>query len=368
MQHFSQQISFSKPAIDCLEISLFGPGTGECLVIHFGGGDWFIVDSCIDPQTKNPVAVDYLEAIGVSLDQVKGILITHWHSDHTAGVARLFKSCKNANLYIPNALKSEQALQLLMLYQKNKFSSVYKPLKEYSEIINFLMENNAKSRLRVVGANYIFFDNKDLGARLIALSPSASAINQSISALTQLMPIPNSDRLPLVLPSGPNLNAVALHLSFDGMSALLGSDLEWSENSEVGWHAVLNDQIYSQLQLSKATIFKVPHHGSDTGHHEKIWKDLLSDKPTSLTTPFFRSSLPRPTDVERITTLSSVFALAKSKSAQKVPKRDKIVEAAIKSSAKQIIPIDSFVGHIQLRALAGEVHIAVNDHPVLFSS
>jgi hypothetical protein len=34
------------PRIGECELSLFGSGVGECIVIHLGNGDWVIVDSC----------------------------------------------------------------------------------------------------------------------------------------------------------------------------------------------------------------------------------------------------------------------------------------------------------------------------------
>src|SRR5262245_58961005 len=53
------------PASDEVEISLFGPGIGECSVVHLGGGQWMVVDSCIDRSTRRPVALEYLAEIGV---------------------------------------------------------------------------------------------------------------------------------------------------------------------------------------------------------------------------------------------------------------------------------------------------------------
>src|SRR5438067_455186 len=33
-----------------LELSVFGPGRGECLVVHLGAGEWMVVDSCLNEQ------------------------------------------------------------------------------------------------------------------------------------------------------------------------------------------------------------------------------------------------------------------------------------------------------------------------------
>ena len=57
------------PEPNQLELSLFGPGRGECAVIHLGWGDWACIDSCIDRATKRPAALSYLERIGVDPSQ-----------------------------------------------------------------------------------------------------------------------------------------------------------------------------------------------------------------------------------------------------------------------------------------------------------
>ena len=45
-----------------IEVSLFGPGYGECLVLHLGDNtEIYIVDSCIHPHNRRqPVALAYL--------------------------------------------------------------------------------------------------------------------------------------------------------------------------------------------------------------------------------------------------------------------------------------------------------------------
>ncbi|PXF57856.1 MAG: hypothetical protein C4B58_08625 [Deltaproteobacteria bacterium] len=45
---FLPDIKVDLPSPDELEISLFGPGRGECVVAHLGNNDWLVVDSCLD--------------------------------------------------------------------------------------------------------------------------------------------------------------------------------------------------------------------------------------------------------------------------------------------------------------------------------
>ena len=50
-------IKVDPPSPDELEISLFGPGRGECVVVHLGNNDWLVVDSCLDNTSSQPVAL-----------------------------------------------------------------------------------------------------------------------------------------------------------------------------------------------------------------------------------------------------------------------------------------------------------------------
>src|SRR5260370_27238866 len=67
-----------------LEVSLFGPGVGECVVVHLGLGEWLVVDSCVDPVSRKPVALNYLSELHVDVGKaVKQVVAKHWHDDHT---------------------------------------------------------------------------------------------------------------------------------------------------------------------------------------------------------------------------------------------------------------------------------------------
>jgi len=80
-----------------IEISFFGPGIGECIVSHLGNNQWMIVDSCLDPSTRAPIALQYLNQKGVNVaTDVKLFLISHWHDDHISGASEVLRACKSA--------------------------------------------------------------------------------------------------------------------------------------------------------------------------------------------------------------------------------------------------------------------------------
>ena len=85
------------PGKNEFEITLFGPGYGESVVLHVGNGAWIVVDSCIDKE-NTPVAIHYLNRLGVDpAEAVTLVVATHWHDDHIRGMARLVAACTNAN-------------------------------------------------------------------------------------------------------------------------------------------------------------------------------------------------------------------------------------------------------------------------------
>ena len=92
----------TRPSIDEVEITTFGRGVGECLVVHLGG-DWLVIDSHLD--RGRPVALRYLEGLDVNPTSVKALVVTHFHSDHFWGIDRLLDAYPSARLMGPYAMK-----------------------------------------------------------------------------------------------------------------------------------------------------------------------------------------------------------------------------------------------------------------------
>jgi glyoxylase-like metal-dependent hydrolase (beta-lactamase superfamily II) len=85
------------------EVTLIGTGGGygESIVIHLGNQEWAVIDSCVNPNTKESLPLEYLKSINVDIaNEVKLILISHWHDDHIKGISQLYNKAKNAELFI----------------------------------------------------------------------------------------------------------------------------------------------------------------------------------------------------------------------------------------------------------------------------
>src|SRR5437870_3908933 len=98
-----------KPNPDQLELSLFGPGYGECVVVHLGARKWMVVDSCWDAAADRAVALRYLEGIGVDIaTDIVLVVITHWHDDHIQGAASIVRAAGSAEVVCSMALRNEE--------------------------------------------------------------------------------------------------------------------------------------------------------------------------------------------------------------------------------------------------------------------
>lgn len=272
-------------------------------------------------------------------------------------------------MYLSSDLRSKEALDVASLYKKDDFTDTSEGVREFGEIVKFLRETGDRNRLVVVKNRHTFFDyrNDAIPVRMVALSPSDIAVTQAISSLAQLKPKVGDSRVRNVVPEDENLNAVAIHFSFGFFSAVLGSDLEETGNLHTGWSAVFKDNIIPELSLSASSLFKVSHHGSETGHHDNIWHDLLIKKPLSMTTPFTRSGLPTSGNIKRLQELSSEFLITRNPQVKSLAKRDNMVERELKAIVKERRSINDKMGHIQIRISdKGTFNIAANQNAVRF--
>ena len=124
----------TSPAIDQVELNLFGPGYGESVLVHLGANRWLIVDSCIEVTSGKPAALEYLDRLGVDAStRVLYLVATHWHDDHVGGFAALVERCKQARVHFTSAMTCEVLLELIG-------SDFSEPVGKLTEMTNSLNE------------------------------------------------------------------------------------------------------------------------------------------------------------------------------------------------------------------------------------
>jgi glyoxylase-like metal-dependent hydrolase (beta-lactamase superfamily II) len=167
-----------------MEVSVFGRGFGEALVVHLGDGKWALIDSCRNPGTGRPAGMEYLETLGVDPGvSVVLIVVTHWDDDHVEGVAETAAACTSAALACSAALCREEVIEFV-LEQDDAGSALGSGVDELRTILRI-----AAGRGGVIWAKA----NLPLYPRppgdspiVVALSPSEDAVERSILSIIEL--------------------------------------------------------------------------------------------------------------------------------------------------------------------------------------
>ena len=104
------------PGTDEFEMSVIGPGRGECVILHLGDNAWCVIDSCIGAGSTVAAAVEYLSAFGTpAIEGVRLVIATHWHDDHIRGIASALKQFPNASFSCSIAVNTAQFIELVEL-------------------------------------------------------------------------------------------------------------------------------------------------------------------------------------------------------------------------------------------------------------
>ena len=341
------------PAFDEIEISLFGGGAGigECIVAHVGAGQWVVVDSFIS-KTKQPVALDYLQSIGVNIaEDVKLILASHWHDDHIQGISKLFAQAASSKFAISSALKASEFGTLLQIDQN--INSRKRAIGELDQVIKL---KKAESRtLKEAISDRTLWTHTFEGNQctIYSLSPSDASVQlarQEIVSMVQGFDSANRN-IPDI---NPNHNSVVIRISVGDKHILLGSDLEITGSADTGWSAVLQSDHKTD---KNAPVFKVPHHGSETSYAPEIWEELLIPTPFALVTPFKKGKkrLPQKEFADKILNHTDLaFITSDPNTKAKPKKRDHKVEKTIRQLGFNPVELSYPEGHIRLRSKLNE--------------
>ena len=327
-----------------LELTVLGPGYGESIVLHVGDGAWVVVDSCLDGD-GTPQALRYLESIGVDPDEaVDFIVATHWHDDHIRGISRLVKSCTKATFCCASVLCGKEFLAVAHALEGHRFSAVGSGLREIHDIFSQLV--TAKSQPVLALANRPIFMKGE--CQIWSLSPSDSNFIDFLRTVGNMLPGIGKSKA-RIQSLAPNKVAVALWIRVADICVLLGSDLE-----KQGWIEILQD---AARPNAKASVFKVPHHGSENADEPGVWKQMLGLEPFAVLTPWRRGTrnLPSQPDVQRILSYTTnAYATTKPGSTAPAPmRRSNTVRRTIRESGVKLRRIAMSRGAVRLRRTIG---------------
>ncbi|MCY3874702.1 MAG: hypothetical protein OXF88_10470 [Rhodobacteraceae bacterium] len=304
------------PDPDEIEVTVFGPGYGECIVIHAGSGKWLVIDSCLD-RSREPASIVYLRSLGVKPEKaVATVAASHWHDDHIKGLSKTVKQCRSARLAFSNAFTKEEFLALLYSYEDQPVGKIDRGGTEFLKCLQHAQKAGRQIKPLSEDTVVIDFDAGVLAHKqrveLRALSPSSA---QFFDFLRRCPSYVNDNigepKTRLVAPRRNDLS-VAMLFSIGEQAVLLGADLEEVGDPEKGWQAVVK---LRGPREHLAHIHKIPHHGSSGAHLGQVWQSLLHRNPWSVVTPWIHGGivLPKPADKARIRRLSTESYLTSTK-------------------------------------------------------
>ncbi len=334
-----------------LEVSIIGPGRGECILLHLGDNEWCVIDSCIARGHSAPVAVEYLRGFqNDALNRVKLIVATHWHDDHIRGLATMLNQSPAA-IFSCSSMLDEDTFRTLVGFVDSNIQG-RSGVDEFAEIVKLL------ERRREVGMDAALFapslaianrrllklsgPGRTLSATVTALSPSDTSVVLGLRAISQLLPKAGEVQRRIVN-RAPNHTSIVLWVEAGRKRLLLGADLEHSGREGEGWLAVLA----SHQDANPAEVFKVPHHGSENADCPEVWTDMLSQNPVAVVTSF-AGRLPQDTDLTRLSARTTKLYCT-SKGPGRAPPRDRAVERELKRIARERRVVEGQPGHVRIR-------------------
>ena len=325
------------PRDDEFEITLFGPGYGESIVLHVGDGVWVTVDSCLGVD-GSPSALDYLKRLGLDPDRAVHLVVaTHWHDDHIRGMAELLEACGNAAFCCAGALCREEFLAAVDALESRPLTVLGSGVRELHRVFSRLAGTGSKPTHAVANRRVLVRD----ACEIWSLSPDDAVFQDFLKTVGSRMPAAGQPKRHIPTLS-PNEVAVALWVDAGNFSVLLGSDL-----ARQGWRRILAS---GERPAGRACVFKVPHHGSKDAHERKVWKQMLIPDPFAVVTPWRRGvgRLPRPHDVRRLRSCTT-NAYVTAKIHPSKPTRSKTVDRTIRESGIELRRTPASHSSIRLR-------------------
>jgi beta-lactamase superfamily II metal-dependent hydrolase len=331
-----------------IEITILGPGFGECVIIHYGENHWFVVDSCIERGGVSAAAIGYLESIGVSpADAVDLILVTHYHSDHIGGLLNLVTACPRATFAFSPGAEPKKFVTFIGAFQKSP--AINNGASEPYDSFALVKERN--QQIVLCGANKPLLQHVSAGTgietKVTSLSPSDSDCFEFLEFISRNMP-GRGARIGRLLAPNDNLLSCAAWVEIGDRKILLGADLEERDRPNTGWSAVLRSSLRPQ---GIADVIKVPHHGSRNGHHDGVWEQMLSPVDLiAVVTPWNRSQgLPTREDCGRISARAPKSYLTSTRTGLSL-RHGQAVERTLRESGIELSRSDSPLGWVRVRA------------------
>jgi metallo-beta-lactamase superfamily protein len=282
------------PAHDEIELSVFGPGTGEAILLHCGHGHWVAIDCARLDGRCWPLW--YLAQIGVEPSALKLIVISHWHNDHISGLSELLSAAGNATVAFSNAIQTQEFRQLLATFNAAVRGNNRSKVDEITLCMELIQQrlNASTPPVHLAQQHLPLMDatiSEGVRATAVALSPSTLDIIDARTSFDELSALGIDKRPKPLSASSPNHASVVVYVQINENSIILAADRETRNHAGKGWEVIVGNPISNQVP---ADALKVAHHGSPNGFYSGLWPGLIVPDSVGVVTPFARHNLPEP--------------------------------------------------------------------------
>ncbi|TAJ36591.1 MAG: hypothetical protein EPO55_21175, partial [Reyranella sp.] len=333
------------PQADELEVCIYGPGIGESILVHIGNSQWLCIDSAKSKHTAWPLV--YLSELGLDPAKcIKLIVATHWHADHVDGLSQIVEACPGVQFVCSEAVTVAEFKQILQLPIVNTdvLKSAHREIRQvFRTIVNRFKADPLHPVAIHAGLNKRLAP--ELNVEIWALSPSPADLARSKLEFQNLYD-------PSAAPTAAikeNTECVVLYIKIGDQVLLLGSDLEHNNHPQSGWKSVLA----APIRNTPASMFKIPHHGSEGAHSPSIWTTALQQAAIAVVTPYTRSTLPQQNQLDLYTVQSqTTFATALPKAVSVT--RPPAVAKRTLNRIKAAYAVNQDMSFVRLRKKAGE--------------
>lgn len=314
MTSYFDRHEIAPPKTNEFELTFFGPGFGESIVVHIPGIGWGIIDSC-EFELANQKYVPPLDYLTLqSVNNLEFLILTHPHTDHFGGMEQII------NNYLGKITRvchySGDGVRELGAYLVNqgiKGKPGAKMLASVLRAFKKAVERGAEhrrlgARTQVIPRQDASVNGITFEVEVLSLSPLAGDKESYVDILRRAFPDVNR-QLEEIPDHKHNLIASALWISVGEVVVILGSDVERGSTRSSGWHGILNSVDGPELCVN---ALKVAHHGSPSAHCNRAWKEHCKrGKIISIITPYNRGAQPRPSedDIQRIGSYSNYIGV-----------------------------------------------------------
>ena len=274
-------------------------------------------------------------------------------------MSSVLRECRRARFSASAALNRREFAEVLTAYDQNRAIECGSGTSEIVSTLGILLERDshpvralASTRLLQLGPAETAHGRP---VEVWSLSPSSAQFEEFIKEIGALAPKEDGSRV-RATPTSPNHLSVVIWVAIGGDALLLGADLEEVGRPDFGWSAIVASQT---RPAGRALFFKIPHHGSQTGHHNESWSQLVEDGAACVLTPWRLGGalLPTSNDVTRLLRHTDCGFSTSNLRSRPGRRRPYPVEKQIRETAK-LRSIDLRTGQIQVRRRLSAAHSA----------